>query len=67
MAHTYRGKIKESKNINKCLDLARELKNLWNMKVTVIPIIIGALGRTGDQRKNQVYVDYSTVKISLYT
>ena len=25
------------------LDLARELKKLWNMKVTVIPIVIGAL------------------------
>ncbi len=28
-----------------CLDLARELKKkLWNMKVTVIQIVIGALG-----------------------
>ena len=26
------------------LDLARKLKKLWNMKVTFIPIIIGALG-----------------------
>ena len=26
------------------LDLARELRRLWNMTVTVIPIIIGALG-----------------------
>ena len=25
-------------------DLARELKNLWNMKVTIIPIVIGAFG-----------------------
>ena len=23
-------------------DLARELKKLWNMKVTIIPIVIGA-------------------------
>ena len=23
---------------------ARELKNLWNMKVTIIPIVIGAFG-----------------------
>ena len=28
----------------KYLDLARELKKLWNMKVTVIPILIGMLG-----------------------
>ena len=25
-------------------DLARELKELWNMKVTIVPIVIGALG-----------------------
>ena len=33
-------KIKESKY----LDLARELKKLRNMKVTVIPIVVGILG-----------------------
>ena len=26
------------------LDLARELKKLWNMQVTIIPIVIGAFG-----------------------
>ncbi len=26
------------------LDLARELKKLWNMKVTILPIVIGAFG-----------------------
>ena len=31
-------------NNNKYLDLERELKKLWNMKVTVVPIVIGALG-----------------------
>ena len=40
----YRVKLKESEDKNKYLDLARELKKLWNMKVTVIPILIGALG-----------------------
>ena len=29
---------------DKYLDLARELKKLLNMKVTIIPIVIGALG-----------------------
>ena len=28
----------------KYLDLVRELKKLWNMKVTIVPIVIGALG-----------------------
>ena len=30
--------------IIKYLELARELKKLWNMKVTSIPIVIGAFG-----------------------
>ena len=37
-----RVKLKESEKRDKYLDLARELKKLWNMKV--IPIVIGALG-----------------------
>ena len=40
----YRVKLKGSEKKYKYLDLARELKKLWNMKVTVIPIEIGALG-----------------------
>ena len=36
--------LKESEKKNKYLDLARELKKLWNMKVTIVPIVIGALG-----------------------
>ena len=35
-------KLKESEK--KYLDLGWELKKLLNMKVTVIPIVIGALG-----------------------
>ena len=38
----HRVKLKESKKKDKYQDLARELKKLWNMKVTVIPIAIGA-------------------------
>ena len=30
---------------DKCLDLAKELKKLWNMKEMVIPTVIGALGK----------------------
>ena len=41
----HREKLKESekKKKKKDIDLARELKNLWNMKQTIIPILIGAL------------------------
>ena len=39
----HRVKLKESEKKDKYLDLARELKKLWNMKVTIILIVIGAL------------------------
>ena len=41
-------KLKESEKKHNYLDFARELKKkneLWNMKVNVIPIVIGALSR----------------------
>ena len=37
-------KLKECEKKDKYLDLARELKNLWNMQVTIITIVIGAFG-----------------------
>ena len=40
----HRIKLKECEKRDKYLDLARELKKLWNMKVTIIPIMIGAFG-----------------------
>ena len=40
----HRINLKESAKKDKYLDLARELKKLWNMKVTIVPIVIGALG-----------------------
>ena len=40
----HRINLKESEKKDKYLDLAKELKKLWNMKVTIVPIVIGALG-----------------------
>ena len=40
----YRVKMKENEKIDKHLYIVRELKKLWNIKVTVIPIIVGILG-----------------------
>ena len=37
-------KIKENEKRDKFLDLARELRKLWNTSVTLIIITIGALG-----------------------
>ena len=39
----HRVKLKESEKKDKYLDLARELSKLWNVRVTVTPIVIYAL------------------------
>ena len=40
----HRIKLNESEKKDKYLVFATELKNLWNMKVTIIPIVIGVFG-----------------------
>ena len=40
----HRIKLKEYEKKDKYLDLARELKKLWNMQVTIMPIVIGTFG-----------------------
>ena len=40
----HRIRLKECEKKDKYLDLATELKKLWNMKVTIIPIVNGAFG-----------------------
>ena len=40
----HRIKLKECEKNDNYLDLARELKKLWNMQVIIIPIVIGAFG-----------------------
>ena len=40
----HRLKLKECEKRDKYLDLARELKKLWNVKMTITPIVIGAFG-----------------------
>ena len=37
-------KIKEGEKLGKYLDFGRKVKKLWNMTVTVIPIVVGASG-----------------------
>ena len=40
----HRINLKESEKKDKNVNLTRELKKLWNMKVTIVPIVIGAFG-----------------------
>ena len=35
---------KEVEKIEKYLNLAGELKKVWNMKVTLVPLVVGTLG-----------------------
>ena len=56
----HRVKLKEYEKRDKYLDLARELKNLWNMKMTILPIVIGALG-TVNTRLGQGFEDLEVV------
>ena len=40
----HRIKLKECEKRDKYLDIAKELNKLWNMEVTIIPIVISAFG-----------------------
>ncbi len=40
----FRIKLKECEKRDKYLDLSRELKKLWNMKVKILPIVMSAFG-----------------------
>ena len=61
-------KNKESKKRNMFLDLARELRKLWGMWVTVMQIVIGAHGTVSkgleknDKRTNRDHPDYRIVE-----
>ena len=70
-------KIKENKKRAKYLDLARELRKLWDMKVTVIPTVIGALGPVskslimrlewvGNRRMCREHPNYSNLTFDLW-
>ena len=45
---------KEVEKIEKYHYLAREIKKLWGMRVTVIPIVIGTLGTTPKKLKKRL-------------
>ena len=72
----HRVKLKESKKRGNYLDLATELKKKkWNMKVTVIPVVTGALvtipkGLVQKLEKLEIrgdYPDNSIIKIGQNT
>ena len=68
----HRVKLKGNEKKYKNLDLARGLKKLLNMKVTVIPVVIGALGTVTkrlvqglrNKRMSGDYSNYCFIEIS---
>ena len=50
----YDGRVdtKELEKIEHYQDLTRELRKIWNMKVKVIPLVIGGLGTTPIKLRN---------------
>ena len=50
----YKVKIKEIEEIEKYLYLAKELKKPWDMKVTVIPLVFGALARVPKKLEKEI-------------
>ena len=66
--HKVKLKESEKKKKDKYLDLMRELKKLWDVKVMFIPIIIGALGTvTKNKRMSGDHLKYCIIEISQNT
>ena len=51
----HRVETKEKEKREKYQDLARELQVLWNKKVSVIPLVIGALGTAPKSLRNRLH------------
>ena len=47
-------KEKEKDKIEKYQDLGRELQKIWNVKVKIIPLVVGTLGAIPQQLGNRL-------------
>ena len=57
---------KEKDKIEKYQDLERELQNIWNGKVKIIPLVVGSLGAIPKQfgnRLKQIGITARTAKV----
>ena len=50
----HRVKMKEKEKRNKHLDITRRLKKQWNVRVTVIPIVVGTLRKVLKNAENEL-------------
>ena len=46
--------MKEKDKIEKYLDLGRELQKIWNVKMKIIPLVVGSLGAIPKQFSNRL-------------
>ena len=60
-SHVGNHRVKKSKNIDKCLDLTRELRKLRNMRVTVIPAVVGVHGMVLEDLEKKANLRYLQV------
>ena len=68
-------KIKESEKRDKYQDISRELRELWNMRVTVVGGALGTItncigkgtGTLENKRSSRDHPDYSIIKIGQNT
>ena len=49
-----RMKEKEKDKIDKYQDLGRELQKIWNVKVNIVPLVVGSLGAIPKQFGNRL-------------
>ena len=57
---------KKVEKIEKYLDLRRELKKVWNMKVTVVQLVVGALGTPAkplEKRFNTIAIEIKITEL----
>ena len=47
-------KVKDLEKITKYQDLRLQVQKLWDVKATVIPIVVGALGRVSEKLENHL-------------
>ena len=57
---------KEKDKIEKYQDLGRELQKIWNVKVKIIPLVVGSLGaipKEFDNRLKQIGITIGTAQV----
>ena len=54
---------KEKDKIQKYQDLGRELQKIWNVKVKIIPLVVGAIPKQFGNRLKQIGIAVGTAQV----